>query len=325
MWPTEQLKWCSEAGVFRWFVPREYGGWEWNDIQQLEGYLQLSRSCMTTAFILTQWNAACKRLSLSTNETIKKRWLPALASGEAFATVGISHLTTSRQHLSSPVLSAIENADGSFTLQGFSPWVTAAPVADVYVVGATLPDDQQILCAVPRQRSGIEAGPGVSLQALSASRTDRVTFHEVRIEHDEIVLGKMRNIMQAGAGGAGGLQTSTLAIGLAHAAAKFLMTESQQRAVLKTIAEKLFSDVEQLQSDLFAIASGQPGVTAARLREQANSLVLRATQAALGAAKGAGFVSGHPAGRWCREALFFLVWSCPQPVLAANLCEFAQV
>ena len=26
---------------------------------------------------------------------------------------------------------------------------------------------------------------------------------------------------------------------------------------------------------------------------------------------------------WCREALFFLVWSCPQSVLTATLCEFA--
>jgi hypothetical protein len=41
------------------------------------------------------------------------------------------------------------------------------------------------------------------------------------------------------------------------------------------------------------------------------------------AAKGTGYVVGHPAGRWCREALFFLVWSCPQPVSAANLCELA--
>ena len=45
---------------------------------------------------------------------------------------------------------------------------------------------------------------------------------------------------------------------------------------------------------------------------RANSLVLRASQAALAAAEGTGYVVGHPAGRWCREALFFLVWSCPQ-------------
>ena len=61
------------------------------------------------------------------------------------------------------------------------------------------------------------------------------------------------------------------------------------------------------------------------LRQRANSLVLRAAQAALMAAKGTGYVAGHPAGRWCREALFFLVWSCPQHVAHANLCELAGI
>jgi alkylation response protein AidB-like acyl-CoA dehydrogenase len=65
--------------------------------------------------------------------------------------------------------------------------------------------------------------------------------------------------------------------------------------------------------------------TGNELRQRANSLALRASQAALAAAKGAGYVAGHPAGRWCREALFFLVWSCPQPVLQANLCELAGI
>ena len=55
------------------------------------------------------------------------------------------------------------------------------------------------------------------------------------------------------------------------------------------------------------------------IRQRANSLVIRAAQASLGAAKGAGFVHGHPAERAVREAMFFLVWSCPQPVVESTL------
>jgi hypothetical protein len=76
---------------------------------------------------------------------------------------------------------------------------------------------------------------------------------------------------------------------------------------------------------LLAISAGRFVCTKESLRTRANSLVLRATQAALSAAKGSGYVVGHPAGRWCREALFFLVWSCPQPVANANLCELAGI
>ena len=78
-------------------------------------------------------------------------------------------------------------------------------------------------------------------------------------------------------------------------------------------------------------AAGEPATDrgcvrdASELRRRANSLALRASQAALAAAKGAGYVVGHPAGRWCREALFFLVWSCPAPVVQANLCELAGI
>jgi hypothetical protein len=55
------------------------------------------------------------------------------------------------------------------------------------------------------------------------------------------------------------------------------------------------------------------------LRVECTRLVLRATQATLAVAKGAGFVVPHPSQRWVRQAQFFLVWSCPQPVAAALL------
>ena len=34
-WPTQQLAWCTEAGVFSWFVPTEFGGAGWNELQIL--------------------------------------------------------------------------------------------------------------------------------------------------------------------------------------------------------------------------------------------------------------------------------------------------
>jgi len=53
-------------------------------------------------------------------------------------------------------------------------------------------------------------------------------------------------------------------------------------------------------------------------------MVLHATQAALTAAKGTGFLRPHPAQRWARQALFFLVWSCPWPAASAMLDTLAS-
>ncbi len=325
VWPQQSIDACRETGVFRWFVPQRFGGWEWNEQQILSGYFALSQSCLSTTFIVTQWHAACRRILASPNAELVERMVPRLADGSLFTTVGISHLTTSRQHAATPVLRAASETKG-FRLQGFSPWVTAGAHADVLVLGATLPDQSQILAAVDSNSPGVRRHPGLDMIALSASCTDRIDLEDVLIDRSDILFGPAPNVLsltdQSGVS-TGGLQTSVLAVGVAAAAASYIRQQATQRPSLVNIADKLVGDVGQLMETLQQMIGGSQSCSATDLRRQANSLVLRATQAALQTAKGTGFIEGHPAGRWAREALFFLVWSCPQAVVDANLCELA--
>jgi alkylation response protein AidB-like acyl-CoA dehydrogenase len=325
-WPERSIRACIDAGVLRWFLPKQFGGWDWTETQVLTGYLRLSQSCLTTTFILTQWQAATKRILSSKNVALRDRIAPKLADGSCFVTVGISHLSTSRQH-TEPSLKATPTADG-YRLDGYSPWVTAAPVADLFVLGASLEDGRQILAAVAAEARGVTRHPGAALLALSSSCTDRIELDNVEIQHSDVLAGPVENVLLASVppgGGVGGLHTSILAVGLSMAAAAYLREQSQQRGSLRTVADKLSADVEVLRVAVEQMMRGDDSLTPAQLRRQVNSLVLRTTQAALQVAKGAGFIDGHPAGRWVREALFFLVWSCPQPVVDANLCDLAGI
>jgi alkylation response protein AidB-like acyl-CoA dehydrogenase len=322
-WPGEQLRLCGEAGVFQWFMPRHWGGQEWSEVDVTRGYLRLSAACLTTAFIITQRTGACQRIVGSENNSAKERLLPELVSGKSFATVGISHLTTSRRHLAQPALRAREVASG-YVLDGYSPWVTGAEHASVVVTGAVLEDGRQILVALPTDLKGVTVPPPPRLVGLSASHTGEVRCDEVLIGRDWLLAGPVENVLKIGVGaGTGGLQTSTLAIGLASAALDYLEQETIQRPELTQPARELRREHGELEATLLALAAGQTVCTNEQLRAQANSIALRTTQAALAAAKGTGYIVGHPAGRWCREALFFLVWSCPAGVMAANLCELA--
>jgi hypothetical protein len=112
---------------------------------------------------------------------------------------------------------------------------------------------------------------------------------------------------------------------LATAAVNFIEQESLHRPDLLESVEALKAQQLALKARLLELASGVATGTNEELRTDMNSFVLRTTQASMAAAKGAGFVEGHPAGRWCCEALFFLVWSCPQAVIQANLCELAGI
>ncbi len=321
-WPSESLAACAAAGVYRWLLPASVGGLAWSESDQVRGYLRLAAADLTTTFVITQFIGACKRIASSDNPVPKVRFLPDLLSGKTFATVGINHLTTSSQHLRAPALRATIHGD-HYRLDGMSPWVTGAANADVIVLAATLDDGRELLAAVPTTIAGLSCGPGTELVALSASRTDRVTLSNVAIAPELLIAGPMHNVMRSGSGaGTGGLQTSTLAAGLSRAAVDYLTTESTKRKDLREIASQLEQQTQSLCDSLIDAASGN-ACDVGELRGRANRLVLKTTQAAMTAAKGAGYVATHPVGRWCREALFFLVWSCPQPVAQEHLCELA--
>ena len=321
-WPTKQLELCRQYGVYEWFAKPQWGGQDWSAADVIRGYLALSRGCLTTAFILTQRTGAYLRLENSANQLLKERLVPPLVRGESFATVGISHLTTSRRHVGQPVLRATATKNG-YLLNGYTPWVTGGRQAETIVVGATSEEGLDILFALPTDAPGVTVPEPPAMVGLSASQTGPVTCQQVHLSDEQIIAGPAPELMKQGGGATGGLQTSTLAIGLAQAALRYLRQESLRRSDLTSPWEALHESCEALETCLLQAAEQRPVCSNEELRSRANSLVLRATQAALAAAKGTGYVWGHPAGRWCREALFFLVWSCPQPVIAANLCEFA--
>ena len=322
-WPADSLRLCGDYGVFRWFLPRAWGGFEWSDQDLIRGYLRLSAASLTTAFIITQRSSACRWLVAGDSDAARDRWLPGLASGELFATVGISHLTTSRRHLARPVLAVKETQHG-FLLDGLSPWVTGSRHADVIVTGGVLPTGQQVLLAVPTDTPGVTVAAPVALLALTGSQTGEVRFDQVHVDKTMLLAGPAESVMTGRTGtGTGGLATSALAVGVSSAAIEYLDHEAANRVNLQAAAASLREDLRALETDLLALADGKPVCSNEDVRARANSLALRSTQATLTAAKGSGYVRGHPAGRWCREALFFLVWSCPQPVANAALCELA--
>ncbi len=127
-----------------------------------------------------------------------------------------------------------------------------------------------------------------------------------------------------GAVGTAGLETSALALGQARAALAALIELSPDRTDLAEPLEVLCENWRTSWRQLIAQARGESGaVSPGQIRTQANSLVLRSTQAYLTARRGTGFLRTEPAQRWARQALFFLVWSCPTPVAQAAIRDLA--
>lgn len=324
VWPERLWEILLTSGAPGWSFPSEWGGEACDRPTLAERYARVAEGSLTAAFILSQHDAGVRRLLAASERPVARRWLEAIAAGRAFTTVGISQLTTSRRH-GAQAMVATETNSGGFRLDGVMPWVTGAERADVLVTGAALDDGRQLLIALPADRPGLTVQPAFALAALGASRTSEVTCDGVLVEESDILIGPAHDVMaHASAAGTGGLETSALALGQARAALNALMAETPKRNDLAEPVEALAEAWSHAWLTLMAAARGDAdALPAGQVRAQANALVLRLTQAYLTARKGTGFLRTEPAQRWARQALFFLVWSCPSPVAQAAIRDLA--
>jgi butyryl-CoA dehydrogenase len=323
-WPQALWDPLDHDGVPRWSLPEEFGGKACARPLLIQRYAQLAGGSLTAVFILSQHDAALRRLLVATESAAAGYWLHAVGAGRAFATVGISHLTTSRR-LGTQAIRVTEVTTGCYRLDGTMPWVTAAERADMFVTGAAMDDGRQLLISLPSDRPGVIVRPPFALAALQASCTSQVDLRGVEISDSDLLAGPVPDLVsQPGAVGTAGLETSALALGQARAALAALVELAPDRTELAEPLEALCEAWATLWSQIIAQAKGEPAALSSdKIRTQANALVLRSTQAYLTARKGTGFLRSEPAQRWARQALFFLVWSCPAPVAQAAIRDLA--
>jgi alkylation response protein AidB-like acyl-CoA dehydrogenase len=329
-WPDRLWRTVVSVGGPKWSIPAEYGGEPCSRSTLLRRYARLAEGSLTAAFLLSQHDAAIRRLASASGpgQDVARTWLQQIARDGIYATVGISHLTTSRR-LGERALSATPRPDGGYTIDGAMPWVTGAVHARVIVCGAFLADGQQLLIALPADRPRVRVDPAFDLAALQASCTSEIDCDAVHVEPSEILAGPSPGILSVpGQVGTGGLETSALALGQTRAALRGLTSLATSRPDLAEPAAALAETWLGLASALHDAAEGAEGaLSSAQIRSRANTLVLRATQAFLTARKGTGFLRSDSAQRWARQALFFLVWSCPSPLAnevvrdLAGLCD----
>jgi glutaryl-CoA dehydrogenase len=114
------------------------------------------------------------------SEEQKQRWLPPMAAGEAIGCFGL----TEPDHGSDPAsmaTRAVRQPGGDWLLHGGKMWITNAPVADVAVVWARIPDEGVAGFVVPMDSPGVSAREIRGKMSLRASSTGEIVLDDVRL------------------------------------------------------------------------------------------------------------------------------------------------
>lgn len=322
-WPERSVKLLAEMGGWRWNVPAVYGGDPVSHRDLLRIYEAISAGCMSTSLILTQRDGAVELIATSPNETMKSRWLPRLARGEIYTTVGISQLTTSKRG-GGRLMTGRRDGDG-YRLSGMMPWATGAERANIIVTGALLEDGTEILACVPTDREGIRVDTPDDLFVLTASRTSCVHCKDFRVEPDEVLRGPSPKVLSLRTP-VKPLVTSACGVGVAAAleqAIAGLPSEAMTR--FAEVVAPLRQEFQRVRDHLYASADRlddpKHEVSSTDIRVRVNDVVIRLAIAALTLCKGSAFLRNRGVQRHVREALFFLVWSATPETQSETLAR----
>ena len=172
----------GEAGLLGMTWPKEYGG---HERSQLERYVVIEELLATGAPVGAHWIADRQSGPLLLrlgNEELKRRWVPAIARGEAFACIGLSE-PNSGSDLASVRTAARRDGDG-WVLNGQKVWTTGAHVSHFIIAlvrSEAGSERQQGLSqfVIPMDTPGVSVKPIIDL--TGAHEFNEVFFEDVRL------------------------------------------------------------------------------------------------------------------------------------------------
>ncbi|WP_234030185.1 acyl-CoA dehydrogenase family protein [Erythrobacter mangrovi] len=172
----------GEAGLLGMTWPREYGG---HERSQIERYVVIEELLAAGAPVGAHWIADRQSgplLLRMGNEELKRRWVPAIARGEAFACIGLSE-PNSGSDLASVRTSARRDGD-DWVINGQKVWTTGAHVAHFMIAlirSEPGSERQQGLSqfVIPMDAPGVTVKPIIDL--TGAHEFNEVFFEDVRL------------------------------------------------------------------------------------------------------------------------------------------------
>ena len=172
----------GEAGLLGMTWPKEHGG---HERSQLERYVVIEELLAAGAPVGAHWIADRQSGPLLLrlgNEELKRRWVPAIARGEAFACIGLSE-PNSGSDLASVRTAARRDGD-EWVLGGQKVWTTGAHVSHFMIALVRTEagsERQQGLSqlVVPMNAPGVSVKPIIDL--TGAHEFNEVFFDNVRL------------------------------------------------------------------------------------------------------------------------------------------------
>lgn len=306
---------------FQLKLAKNWGGFGISNLGFYSWQIMIAKYSGALSFLQTQHQSAIAMLSQSKNDIVKTKYLPKITKENQFCGVGFSHLRREGK----PSITAIPTEKG-YELTGFVPWITGYDIFSYFIIGATLPDGQELYGIMPFQNHDhLEFSLPMKLSAMNSTNTVTATLNQWFLPSEDVVMIEpYQTIHQKDEKNV--LDHGFFALGCSLAGLRVLGDNCQKINLAKVTDSytRLKAQADNLQHKMLDIVIHPNDNFEEKLdlRVQAINLAYRCAIAAIISSKGEANQEYHCANRIYREALVYSVSGQTIPILTHSLATF---
>src|SRR6195256_146501 len=332
--PEEFIQGLRDLGLFGLIIPQEHGGLGLSNA----GYARVlsqssSHDSSVSLTIGAHSSIGMKGILLFGTAEQKARYLPKLASGEMIAAFCLTE-SGAGSDAASIRTHAVQNADGSWILNGEKIWITNGGIADLYTVFARTSSTAGKITAflVEAAWPGVSHGQHEDKMGIRASSTTTVNFTDVRVPSDNVLdtegmgfkvaMAILNNGRTGLGGGAVGGMKSLIALATQQAQtrkqfgtpiAEFGLV--QEKIAQMTIDCFAAESVVWMVADFIDSEAEDYSVEAAMSKVFASEALQRGAYEALQIAAGSGYMRDYPYEQITRDCRILTIFEGTNEVL----------
>ena len=319
--PWENVKKMAELGLFGLFFPEQYGGGGFGTLEYVLAVEEISRACASTGITLAA------HVSLATwpiynfgTEEQKRKYLPALCSGERLGAFGLTEPEAGSDAGGTKTRAILDGA--GYVINGRKIYITNGSVCGTAVFTAVTTPGVGVKgissFIVEKGTPGFTPGTREKKLGHRASDTVELIFDNLKLPKENMLGpegGGFTQFMKTLDGGR--ISIGAMSLGIAQAALDSAVKYARERRqfgraiadfqAIQLLLADIVTELEAARLLVYQTARlkdrGQPFTRyAAMAKLKASTVAMRAADSAVQIHGGAGYMTDHPVERYFRDA-----------------------
>ncbi|TCT19112.1 alkylation response protein AidB-like acyl-CoA dehydrogenase [Melghiribacillus thermohalophilus] len=184
---VQLLKQAGELGLLGADIPEEYGGLS---LDKISSSLITEKMSDAGGFSISHGahvGIGSLPIVFFGNEEQKKKYLPALATGEKIAAYALTEPGSGSDALGAKTTAKLNEAGTHYILNGEKQWITNSAFADVFVVYAKVDGDKFTAFIVERDFPGVSTGPEEKKMGIKSSSTRTLILEDAEVPVENVL------------------------------------------------------------------------------------------------------------------------------------------